>query len=182
MKFTCIIFHLFFQDVQLFSHAAHFSGHNIYAFGSILYCLVQSPNGLAYLVNCPNEATTIDIPFWRTMANFCNMDPQPILWFKTSNDFILPFLKGLHWIFCFFKNGINFVLEGGVVGILVLTRRFIPNNSKKCFMKSHNRSRKNIIKLLLCLISVFWINSDSTSKLTISGSVCKISRVGGTTP
>ena len=59
-------------------------------------CLVQSTNGPTLLVNYLNEEITIDIHFRRTAANFSNLDPQPIPFVKTSNDFILPFEKGLH--------------------------------------------------------------------------------------
>ena len=96
IKFTCVIFYLFFHVVQLFSHATHCSGHNIYAFGIILDCLLQYPNGLALLNNYPNEVMTIDIYFWITRANFLNVNHQPVIFVKTSNNFILSFAKVLY--------------------------------------------------------------------------------------
>ena len=89
---------------------------------------------------------TIDVPIWRTVDNFWKFDPQPIPVVKTFNRFIFQFSKGLNWNSCFWKNGNKFMVEGIVCWILVLTRRFIPNNRKKCFMKYQNRSSKNPLK------------------------------------
>ena len=51
MKFSCIIFHLFSNVLQVLFHVTHYSGRNIYAFGRILDCLVQPPNYLTLIVN-----------------------------------------------------------------------------------------------------------------------------------
>ena len=40
-------------------------------------------------------------------------------------------------------------MEGMMGMILILTRQFILNNSKKCIMKSQNSSSKNTIKICL---------------------------------
>ena len=84
MRFSCVIFHLFSHFVQVLSYVTHCSGHNIYAFGSILEFLVKSPNGLILLVNHPNKSTTVNIPFWRTMVNFWNVNLQPIVCLKVQ--------------------------------------------------------------------------------------------------
>ena len=110
-------------------------------------CLVQSTNGLILLIYYPNEATAIEKTFWRTVANFWNVDPQLILVVKSFNDFILPFSKGLHWNYCFWRNANSFMTEGMMVWILVITRRFIPNNTNKWFMKYHNRSGKKMLQV-----------------------------------
>ena len=74
MKFSWVLFHIFFHVVQVLSHATHSGGNIIYAFGSILDCLVQSPNRPTLLVNYPNDAITIDIPLYRTLENFWNVN------------------------------------------------------------------------------------------------------------
>ena len=147
MMFTCVIFHLFFHSVNFLSHATHFSRHHIYAFASILGCLVQSPNGITLLVNDPNEATTIAINVWRAVANFWNVNLQPIIFVKTSNDFIFLSAKGLHWNLCFYKNTNNVLMKGMIGCILVLTKSFILNDTNICFMKYQKRSIKNLNKL-----------------------------------
>ena len=147
MNFSCVISHLFYHVVQVLYHVTHFSGHTMYAFDIIVNCWVKYHNDLTLFVNYPNGATTIDITFWITVANFWNVNIQRIV-FKTSNDFFLPFLKGLYWWFCSCKN-VNTLLMEGIMGwILVLTRRFIPHNTKNRFFKSENISSKNPLKLL----------------------------------
>ena len=136
INFSNVIFHLFSRVVQDLSHATDCIGHNIYAFGIIMYCLVPFPNRLNFLVNSSNDTTSIGIPFCRTLARFWNVNRQSIFLVKTCNDFILSFAKGLHWNLCFCKNGNNFVVEGIMGWILVVTRQFIPNNYNKCIMKS----------------------------------------------
>ena len=132
------------------SHVTHCSGHNIYAFGIIIIFLVQSPNFLVLLANYPNKETATGVPFWRTVANFWNVDFQPIIFVKTSNEFILTFAKGLCWNLCFFKRG-NYLLIEYMMGlILVLTKRFIPNDTNKCFVKYQNIISKNTLKPFLC--------------------------------
>ena len=181
MKFTSGIFYLFFHILQVLSYATYCSGHNIYAFGIILDCLLQYPNGLALLNNYPNEVMTIDIYFWITRANFLNVNHQPVIFVKTSNNFILSFAKVLYWIFCFCKNRNSFLVEGMMGWMLVLTRRFILNNTKKFVIKYHNRSSKNPINLF-CVSCLLWKNRDSTKKCTKFGYVFILSRFGGTTP
>ena len=119
-----------FQGCTSLDHATNCSGHNIYLFGIILYFLVQSPIDLTLLVYYPNKAKTIDITFWRTTANFLNVDPQPIIVIKTFNESIFPFAKGLHWNSFLWNNGNIFLMEGNMGLILALTRRFISNNTK----------------------------------------------------
>ena len=46
VNFSCVIFHLFSHAVQVLCHATYCSRHNIYVFGSILDCFLQSPNRL----------------------------------------------------------------------------------------------------------------------------------------
>ena len=147
MNFICVIFHLFFKVVQVLSHGTHCSGHNIYSFGNIIDWLFYSPSGLSLLVYYPDEATSIDIPFWRTAGKALNVDSQPIIVVKTFNDLIFPFSKGLYLNSCFLNNGNNFLVEGMMGWILALTRRFIPNNAKKCFVKPQNRSIKNPLQI-----------------------------------
>ena len=154
VKFSCVIFHLFSLVVQVLYHATHCSGHNIYVFGSILDCFVQFFNLLALLVNYPNNARTVNIPFCRNLTNFCLVNRQPIYFVKTCNDFILPFVKGLNWNICVCKNGNYYVIEGMMGWILLLTWRFILDNSKKWSMKYHNSSSKNTLKLFLCVMCV----------------------------
>ena len=78
MKFSCIIFHLFSHVLQVLSHTTHCSGNTIYAFGRILDWLVQSTNHLTLLINNPNDTTNIDIPFFRTLTKFWNVNRQII--------------------------------------------------------------------------------------------------------
>ena len=120
VKFSCGIFHPFSHVVQVLSHATHCSRHTIYVLGSIPDCFVQSPNCLTLLVNYPNNGTTIDIIFCRTLTNFCNVNLQPIVFVKTCNDFILPFVKGLNLNFFFCKNVNCYVMEVMMGWIVIL--------------------------------------------------------------
>ena len=147
MNFTCAIFHLLFKVIQVLSHGTHLSGHNLYAFGIILGCLVQYTNVPTFLSYYPKEETDINVPFWRTAAKFSNVEPQPIIFIKTFNDLIFIFLKGCHWNSCVWSNEDNFLMEGMMVWIILIIRRFITNNTKKCFMKYHNRSRNNTLQI-----------------------------------
>ena len=122
MKFSCVIFHPFSHVVQALSHATHFSGNNIYVFGSILDCLVQYPNRLTLLVNYPNNARNIDIIFFINLTNICKVNRKPIFFVKTCNDFILPFAKDLNLNLCVCKNRNDFVMELIMGCILILTR------------------------------------------------------------
>ena len=88
-----------------------------------------------------------DTPFLRTTSNFWNVDPQPILVVKTFIDVIFPYAKALHWYYCFWKNRDILLMEGIMGWILVLTRRFIPNNTKKWWMKHKERIRKKPLQL-----------------------------------
>ena len=147
IKFTCVIFHIFFKVVQLLCHGTHCSGHTIYAYGSIMCCLVNYPNGLALIVYYNNQETATNLTFWRTLAKFWYFDAQPILVIKTFYVFIFPFSKVLHWNYCLWRNENNFLIKGMMGWVPILTRRLIPNNTKKFFMKYHNRSSKNPFQL-----------------------------------
>ena len=143
VKFICVIFYLFFHVVKFLSRAIHCSGRNIYDFGSILVCLVQSTNHLTLIVNYPNDATTIDIHFCRTLANFLNINRQPFFFVKTSNDFILTFSKGINWNLCFCKNGNNFVMEGIMGWIPDVPFPIIPINTSWDIRIVESRIRLN---------------------------------------
>ena len=82
MNFSCVIYHLFYNVVEVFSHPNHCRGHNIYAYGSILGCLVQSPYCLTFLANYPSNATTIDKTLCRNLAKFWNVNCQPLFFVK----------------------------------------------------------------------------------------------------
>ena len=101
---------------------------------------------------------------------------------KTSNNFILPFAKGLHESLCLRRNENDFVMEGMIGWILILTSRFIPNNFKKLIIKYHNSSIKNTLKLCfvceLCSVEKQIIDK----KFTKLCSIFILSRVGGTPP
>ena len=85
--------------------------------------------------------------FLQNLGQLLKLQLQTIFFVKTSNDFILPIAKGLRLNLFFCKNGNKFLMEGMMGCILVLTKQFIPNNSNKCIMKSHNSSSKNPLKL-----------------------------------
>ena len=149
-------------------------------FGNILDYLVQSPNRLTFLSNYPDDATTIDLSFGRTLDNFWNVNWQPIIFVKTCNDFIWPFANGLHWNLCLCKMGYDFVKKQMMGWILVLTRRFIPNHSKKCIMKYQNSSSMNTLKLCFVCELCYVDKHQIAIKITKSGSVFILSRVAGT--
>ena len=128
VKFRCVIFHLFSTALQVLCHATHCSIHNTYVFGIIHYHFVQYPNRLTLLGNYPKNITTFNIPFGTTLTNFRNVNSQQIIFVKTRNPFILPFMKCLYWNFCVWKNGNWFVMEVMMGWILIPTWRFIPNN------------------------------------------------------
>ena len=146
-KFTCVIFHLFSIDLQVLCHATHCSRQNIDVFGSILDAIVQSLNCLTLLVNYPNNRMTIDIPFGRTLTKFLNGNIQLIIFIKTNNHFILPFVKCMYWNFCVWKNGNYSVTEVMMGWILILTWQFIPNHFDKRSMQYQKSISKNKIKL-----------------------------------
>ena len=89
------------------------------------------------------------------MAKCCNIEPQPTNVVTNFNDFIFPFKILRHWNDCVWNNGDKFMAEGTMGWILVLTKRFIPNNTKKCFMKSHKRSSDNPLQLRVVHIPSF---------------------------
>ena len=154
MKFTCVIFHLFLKVAQFLYHGTHFSGHNVYAFVTILGCLVQSTNDVTLLVCCPNKETSINVLFWRAAVEFWNVGPKPIIVVKTFNKFTLPFTKGLHWNHCLWYHRNDFLMEGIMGWILLLFRRFITNNTNELFIKYQNRSRN--ITLQICVVRDTW--------------------------
>ena len=135
---------------ELLSHVAHCSWHHIYAFVRIMDCLIHSPNGPPLLIYYPNEATAINIPFWRTEANFWNVESQPILVIKIFNDFILPSAKDHHWNYCVWKKRNNFMIEVIMGWFFVLNKKLITNNINKHFMKYKNIIGNN--PLHLCVI------------------------------
>ena len=93
----------------------------------------------------------------------CQLSTNYVL-LKSFNDFIFPFAKVIHWNLCFCKNGDTFVNKRMMGWILVLTRRFIPNHSKKCFMKFHNRRSNNMLKL--CFVcELCSVNKQKIEKL-----------------
>ena len=121
VKIRCVIFHLFSHVLQVLRHATHCSRHNIYVFGSILDRFLQYPNRLTLFVNYPNNKTTIDVPFGRTLTNFCNVNSQPICLIKTCYEFIFPFVKGLNQNLCICKKRNYYVTEVMMGWILLLT-------------------------------------------------------------
>ena len=176
MRFTCIILYLFFNVVQVLSHANHFSVHTTYAFRSLLYCLVQYPYVLTLLVNYPNRPKTININSWRTIANFSNSYPKPILVVKTPNDFIFPFVKGLHWNLFFCKNGNNFwwkVLWVGSFYLLDGSFPIIPRNASWSI-----RTEATIICLNFCVSWLIFLGETDNQQTKSPNQVMFVYRQG----
>ena len=182
MKFSCVMFHLFFHVVQVLSHATSCSGHIIYVFGSILYCLAQYPNYITLLVIYPKDTATTDINVFRNLTNFCNVNGQKMLLLKPSMTSSCYSQKVSIEILFVCKNGNDFMIEVMMGWILIITWRFIPNNSKKCIMKYQNSISKNTLNLVLCVSSVMWTSIKPTNKFTNSGSIFISPRVGGLSP
>ena len=86
--------------------------------------------------------------FWRTAANFSNLDHNKLFSLKSPMTSFLH-LKRSTLKIVFMKERKYSMTEGMMGWILVLTRLFIPNNTNKCFMKSYNRSIKNPIELFV---------------------------------
>ena len=53
-------------------------------------------------------------------------------------------------------------MEGIMGWIILLTRRFIFNNTNKCEMKSQYISRKDPLKLIFCVSCILLTNREST--------------------
>ena len=93
IKFTCVIFHIFFKVVQLLCHGTHCSGHTIYAYGSIMCCLVNYPNGLALIVYYNNQETATNLTFEEPRPNFDILTPNQFLSLKPSMSSFFRFQK-----------------------------------------------------------------------------------------
>ena len=106
--------------------------------------------------------------FWRTASNFWNLDLQPIIFVKTFNYFIFSFAGVLRWNSCFWKNSNDFLMKVMMGWILVLIRRFIPNNTKKCFVKYQNRIIKNPLQIHAVCELCLWGKIDHQQKKSLS--------------
>ena len=160
MKFSCVIFHLFYHVVQFLSHATHWSGHNIYLFGNIMDCLVQYTNCLTLLVNYTNNTTTINIPF---------PEPWQNVEMSTASQFVL--LKPAMTSYCHLRmvsieicvsarTEIIFGWKWWWVGSLYLTDGsfpIIPRNASWNIRTLASRIRLNFV---LCISCVLWKKSN----------------------
>ena len=130
MKFTCVRFLFFLNALQVVYHTTHCSVNNIYAFGSILDFLVHFTNVLTLLVKYHNYATIINVPFWRTVANFWNVDRQPITFVKTPMTSFWYFRRVSIEICLSERTEIIFLWKGWWVVSLFLTDGSLPILSK----------------------------------------------------
>ena len=151
MDLICIKFHFFFKVAHVSSQNTHFSLHYLDLFGSTLKSMDESLNIAYLIVYYTYDTTDINISLGRSTSNFINIDSQPIVLVKTTNHPLLPFLKGLIRKVFFLEGQKYFLVKGIMTRILVLTRWFIYNDTKKCIMESQDRSSKYTLQFFFVL-------------------------------
>ena len=122
------------------------------------------PNGLMLLVYYPNKETAIDVPFWRILANFLNVDPKPILVVKTSNDFIFLFAKFLQWSYFSERKEIIFWWKGWWVGSLYLPDGSLPIIASNASLNTRTEASRIHLKFVLWVINILCKKRELTKK------------------
>ena len=128
-----------FPQWASFSHHTHFCWSYLDFLGITLHSMAEYPKSISLLVYYNYYTMAINIPLGRSTAKFINIDSQPIFIIKTINHLLLPFIKGFIRNFYFKKYGKDFLVKGKMTRILVLTRLFVSDDTKKCSMVSQER-------------------------------------------